>query len=484
MALTMESVVAALAEVDASGVGPAIARGALLGARGASGVILSQLLGTLAGRLVAEVGCAGPCLAEGLTAAATAARNAVAHPVEGTILTVARAAGEAATAAGDAALATAVAAARDGAAAALAQTPDLLPVLRAAGVVDAGGAGFVLLLDALLHVVSGTPLPTPDDVEPGPLPQAAAPHARYEVVVHLAGAAGDLDGFRAAWEALGNESTVVVEGNDRWLAHVHTDEPEAALAAAEASGRVLDRQVTDLLAQVAELRTAGCTGLITALVAVVEGDGVRTLYRDGGATVIVAGGPARNPSTSELLDAVEHTQSSHVVILPNDRTIIPAAEQVQSLTSVEVAVVPTRTALEGLAALSGFDPDRDLESNVDALSHRAAAVRSGGVTRAVRDAMSAHGAIHSGDWLALMPDGLVALAATPLAAGVELLEALLVPGARAVTVLMGRGADGEVADGLVRAATRRRPALEVRAVEGGQPLYPYLIGVEVVSPPG
>lgn len=483
MAMTLEAVLAAVDREGATGVGAAIARGALLGARGASGVILSQILGTLALRLTAGDACGGRCLAEGLEAASTAARTAVAHPVEGTILTVARAAADAAFAAGDVALATVVVAARDGAALALARTPDVLPVLRAAGVVDAGGAGFVLLLDALLHVVSGAALPMPEDTAAGSLPEAMATHhGRYEVVVHLAGAAGELDGFRASWGALGNESTVVVEGTDRWLAHVHTDDPDAALAAAEASGRVLDRQVTDLLAQVAELHTVGRTGATTALVAVVEGDGLRDLFRNGGATVIVAGGPARNPSTSELLDAVERTQSPHVVILPNDRTIVPAATHVQPLTSVDVAVIPTRTVFEGLAALAGFDPDRDLEGNVVVLSRSAASVRSGGVTRAVRDARSERGDIRRGEWLALTPDGLVGIAATPLAAATQLLDALVVPGSGAVTVLTGLDADDEVISELRHAAAHRRPALELLVVPGGQPLYPYLVGVEVAAP--
>lgn len=484
MEMTLESVVTALAGVGASGVGTAIARGALLGARGASGVILSQLLGTLVRRISTYAACGGPCLAEGLEAGATAARAAVAHPVEGTILTVARAAADAASATGDAALAAVAAAARDGAAEALAHTPDLLPVLRSAGVVDAGGAGFVLLLDALLHVVSGAPLPVPDEAGLGAMPESAGiRHGRYEVVVHLAGAADDLGRFRGAWEALGNESTVIVEGDDRWLAHVHTDDPHTALAAAEAAGRVLDRQVTDLHAQVAELHAAGPTGLTTSLVAVVDGDGVRELFRDGGATVIVAGGPARKPSTSELLDAVERTQSSQVVVLPNDRTIIPAALQVPSLAAVDVAVIPTRTVLEGLAALGGFDAAGDLDDNVAMLSRAAAAVRSGGVTQAVRDATSERGDIQIGDWLALTPDGLVAIAPSALDAGIRLLDALLVPGAGPVTLLTGLDADETVTAALRRRALQRRPALELRVAWGGQPLYPYLIGVETDRSP-
>jgi dihydroxyacetone kinase-like predicted kinase len=235
----------------------AIRRGSLMGARGASGVILSQLLGAFAAHINDTSPVSAVDFADALGAASAAADAAVVHPVEGTILTVARDAARAARVAADgASLAVVIAAARDAAAESLQRTPDLLPALRRAGVVDAGGTGFVLLLDAFLNVVAGTPLPIPPPPVDGEAPtsgdEETFPH--YEVVVRLAVDEGVLDEFRRAWAALGNESTVVVAEEGWWLAHIHTEYPEAAMEVARAAGDIHDVQVTDLVAQVTEVQ--------------------------------------------------------------------------------------------------------------------------------------------------------------------------------------------------------------------------------------
>lgn len=233
----------------------AIRRGSLMGARGVSGVILSQLLGAFASHIDEASPVSGSDLAAALRAASAAADAAVVQPIEGTILTVARDAAHAAVAAGEAPLDSVVAAARNAAAASLQRTRDLLPALRNAGVVDAGGKGYVLFLDALLHVVAGASRPVP----PKPADCAATKSVdeesfpRYEVVVRLAVEEGVLDDFRRVWAGLGDESTVVVAEEGWWLAHVHTEHPEAAVEVARAAGAVHDVQVTDLVAQVSEV---------------------------------------------------------------------------------------------------------------------------------------------------------------------------------------------------------------------------------------
>jgi dihydroxyacetone kinase-like predicted kinase len=234
----------------------AIRRGSLMGARGASGVILSQLLGACAAHLSAASSVSGSDVAHALRAASAAADAAVVQPIEGTILTVARDAANAAIAAGETSLDGVIAAARAAAAESLQRTPDLLPALRDAGVVDAGGKGYLLFLDALLHVVAGTARPTPPTpVVGGPIDSGGnESFPRYEVVVRLAVDEGVLDDFRRAWAALGNESTVVVAEEGWWLAHVHTEHPEAAMEVARAAGAVHDVQVTDLVAQVSEVQ--------------------------------------------------------------------------------------------------------------------------------------------------------------------------------------------------------------------------------------
>lgn len=255
---TIEGVVQSLdATDDMKDVARAIQRGTLAGARGASGVIMSQLLAAFADRLArVDVGD-GSDLADALAAASRAADQAVLHPVEGTILTVAR---EAARAAGRAAERTTdtlrvLEAARDAAGDALARTPDLLPALRRARVVDAGGTAFVLMLDALLNVLAGRPLPAPPEPpERVEVPSVGVGSPRYEVVVRLAASPAALRRLRQDWERIGSESAVVVEDDELAVAHVHTDHPEAAEEAARSAGEVLSVQVTDLHAQVEERR--------------------------------------------------------------------------------------------------------------------------------------------------------------------------------------------------------------------------------------
>jgi DAK2 domain fusion protein YloV len=255
--LTVQAAVDALPVAGSTAqVGTALRRGSLMGARGTSGVILSQMLGAFAAHLDDASPVSASDFADALAAASAAADAAVVHPIEGTILTVARDAANAAQAADGQPLDVVVAAAREAAAESLQRTPELLPALRNAGVVDAGGAGFVLFLDACLNVVAGVPAPTP------PPPTKAATSRsddgesfpRYEVVVRLAVDEGVLDDFRRAWAALGNESTVVVADEGWWLAHVHTEYPEAAMEVARAAGDVHDVQVTDLVAQVTEVQ--------------------------------------------------------------------------------------------------------------------------------------------------------------------------------------------------------------------------------------
>ncbi|MBV9254482.1 MAG: DAK2 domain-containing protein, partial [Actinobacteria bacterium] len=357
MALTLESVVAGLDGTSGMpDVCQAISRGSLMGARGNSGVILSQILRGIADGCREHADVGAPELAKALSSASDAAYAAVMRPVEGTILTVVKAAaGGAATSEGS--LCGMFDAAKAAGATALANTPEQLPVLKQAGVVDAGGAGFQLLLDAFLHVVDGRPLPEPEDVESAPAieytPEIDAAHdsvsdLRYEVMYFLEAPDETVPHFKNVWAGIG-DSIVVVGGDGLWNCHIHTDDIGAAVEAALDAGRPRNIRVTDLLEQVEEERWVreaavpedepDLEPVPTAVVAVATGEGIRRIFRSLGVQQIVSGGQSMNPSTEQLLTAVQAAPADEVVILPNNKNIIPVAEQVDTLTDKTVRVV-------------------------------------------------------------------------------------------------------------------------------------------------
>lgn len=459
----------------------AIRRGAMLGARGASGVITSQLLGALAGSFEDLAEISGADLAVALEAARAAAYRAVLAPVEGTILTVLREATDAAgasVASGHPELPDVLRAAREAAAGALARTPEMLEALATAGVVDAGGSGLLLLFDALLHVVAGAPLPAPPPAR-GRSVEVPAPDdmPRYEVVVRLDAPAETMGEFRAVWDRLGNTSTVIVEGRGDWVCHIHTARPEAAVEAARAAGEIRDVQVTDLVAQVTQLR-AEHADRAAAVVAVALGDGMQRRFLEMGAAGVVAGGAGRNPSTAELVQAVDATGAPVVVLLPNDPNVVPAAEQATGMTPRRVVVVPTRSMFSGMAALRAFDSSL-ADGSIDAMRRASDRVVAGGVTRAVRSATTPEGRIEAGSWIARFADGAVMAVGSPFE-GLRSIVDRAVDGAAPTRVELALGADADpaVADDLSRHCSGRWPGLEVSVIDGGQPLYPYLVGVE------
>ena len=516
MALTLESVVTELVALEGGGAGAdmaatckAISHGSLMGARGNSGVILSQILRGIAAGFADDDGRGvdGGGLAEALTDAAAAAYQAVMRPVEGTILTVVRVAAEGATArvaAGSAALVDVLDAARSAGQSALDGTPDLLPVLKAAGVVDAGGAGFMLLLDAALHVVAGRAIPAPPVAPEGVgLLTAAAAHGlaagdtspgssadlRYEVMYLLEAPDEAVPAFKEVWAGIG-DSIVVVGGEGIWNCHIHTDDIGASIEAAIEIGKPRRIRVTDLLEQVEEERwvregaEAGADepvparDVVTAVVAVATGEGVRRIFRSLGVTSIVAGGQSMNPSTAQLLEAVESTGAGEVVLLPNNKNIVPVAEQVDALTDVTVRVVPTRGIAEGFAALLAYDPDAPATDNAREMAAAAEAVVAGEVTRAVRASSCDVGTIAEGDWLGIARSGIVAVEPSLAAATTGLLDLLVGASHEIVTLIEGEGASSADTRRITEWLGEHRPGVEVEVHHGGQPLYPYLLGVE------
>jgi DAK2 domain fusion protein YloV len=488
MALTLESVVTGLKDADDAGVQKAVVHGSLMGARGNSGVILSQILKGLAEGLGGEpVGPGG--VADALLGASRLADAAVMRPVEGTILTVARDAAKAADGARDGSVVQALEAAASAAATSLEHTPKLLPVLAEAGVVDAGGAGFVLLVDALLHAADGRPLPEPEEDSavagvPAVTPEAVEAHetgehgGRYEVMYFLEIDDAAVDGFKQAWDAIG-DSIVVVGGDGLWNCHVHVDDIGAALEAGlDAGGRPHKIRVTDLHQQVADERR-NRSQVVTAVVAVGAGEGIDDILRSLGVQEVVAGGQSMNPSTAQILDAIESAAGAGVLVLPNNKNVIPVAEQAVRLGSRPAQVVPTRSVAEGLASLLAYDADADVDTNVAAMVEAAAQVAWGEVTRAVRDAASTPGGpVQEGDWLGL-DHGKIAVVAPALAeACCGLLDRLVADDHEIVTMIEGDGSDPAVTSRLTEWLAKHRPDTAVEVHHGGQPLAAYLFSAE------
>ena len=505
MALTLESVCEELEGADAgmAGTCKAISHGSLMGARGNSGVILSQVLRGMVEVLRDGDGADGPAFAAALTAASEAAYGAVMRPVEGTILTVVREAAEGATTAakndgGD--LCAVVEAARLQGADALARTPDLLPVLKDAGVVDAGGAGFVLLLDVVLHELDGRAVPEPEITEPAMVGvTAAAAHGegdvgdlRYEVMYFLEAPDATIPAFKDVWAGIG-DSIVVVGGDGIWNCHIHTDDIGAAIEAALDCGRPRQIRVTDLIEQVEEERwvrdgvAAGSAAeeplhvnvpVTTAVVAVATGEGIRRIFYSLGVQRIVTGGQSMNPSTGQLLEAVESAPADEVVILPNNKNIIAVAEQVASQTDKVVRVVPTRGITEGFAALVSYDPEATGDDNAEEMTEAAANVVAGEVTRAVRDSSSDAGPISEGDYLGISREGILAVDAALDGAAISLLAQLVNDDHEILTIIEGDGASNASTRAVTEWLSEHHPDVTAEVHHGGQPLYPYLFGVE------
>jgi DAK2 domain fusion protein YloV len=508
MALTLEAVVGELgaAGPDMAATCKALSHGSLMGARGNSGVILSQILRGIADVLRDGPEADGPVVARALAAASEAAYSAVMRPVEGTILTVVReaASGAGATAGHDGSLLGVLEAARAAGGDALARTPELLPVLAQAGVVDAGGTGLLLLLDAALHVVDGRPLPEPDphagELDAELAAALSTAHAgvadghggiadlRYEVMYFLEAPDETIPAFKDVWAGIG-DSIVVVGGDGLWNCHIHTDDIGSAIEAAIDCGRPRSIRVTDLIEQVEEERwvreatpePAGVESnepVETAVVAVATGEGIRRIFHSLGVQRIVTGGQTMNPSTAQLLEAVEAAPADHVVILPNNKNIIPVAEQVGSQTNKAVHVVPTRGVAEGFASLLAYDPQANGIDNAKAMSEAASAVVAGEVTRAVRDSTCDLGEIHEGDYLGIARDGIRALASGIDLVCTQLLDVLVADDHEIVTVIEGEGSSAAATRHISMWLEEHRPGVSVEIHHGGQPLYPYLFGIE------
>ena len=455
---------------DRAGLARQLSHAALLGARGNSGVILSQIVRGACDSL-AET----DHLARAFRSASDAAYHAVKEPAEGTILTAIRTMAEEAESGGD--LAAIVARGDE----TVRETRELLPVLKEAGVVDAGAAGLVEIVRGIHAALTGAPIEAPADdgeIALDAIHQELS-RFRYCTVFVVEGDALDPDELESELEELG-DSLLVVGDRRAVKVHIHTDDPGRALSLGVARGVIGGVEIANMHLQAQEreerlLTATHAEADACAVVAVASGAGNRALFESFGA-VVVDGGATMNPATADIVAAVERARAPEAVVLPNNGNVIMSAEQAAGHAAKTVRVVATRSLQEGLAAVVAFDPASGAEANAAAMREVAAAVATGAVTIASRDLQLNGVAVRAGKWLGLAAGEPVAGGDTFDAVAEEVLERLLAEPRGVVTLLTGEGAP--VLDGVVAYLRAEHPELEVEVHHGGQPHYPLLLAAE------
>ncbi|MFH1383205.1 MAG: DAK2 domain-containing protein [Chloroflexota bacterium] len=474
-----------------SSVARAMAKGALMGARGNSGVILSQIWRGLAQSLNNKDVIDGQGLAEALSEASQTAYRALSHPVEGTILTVVKAA---ATAARDKAdgrecnLIAVLEAAVNNAREAVIETPNLLSVLKEAGVVDAGGHGLYTLLEgALLYLKGETDGRTPDQIASNIAVAAEDSPALVEEEAYgfctqflIKGSHLDVAALRESLQDKG-KSLIVVGDAATIRVHIHTLDPDTVTAMASSLGtlhdidiRNMDEQHKDfILMHKSRLSKAG-----TAVIAVVNGDGLAGVFTDLGVAAIVPGGQTMNPSVMDIYQAVEAVPSDKIIILPNNKNIIPTAGQVKSLTKKTIEVIPTETVPQGVSALIALTPEADFATSVRLMAEAVTSVKTIEITQATRATKSNGLDINAGQTIGLLDGHLLARGDKPAEVILDLLSKMEMDGAGVLTIYPGAGTAEAEAEQVAERIRQRYPSLEVGLVDGGQPHYSYIISVE------
>jgi len=506
----------------------AISMGSLMGARGNSGVILSQLFRGFARAMEGKIVINSMDFARALQEGVDTAYRAVMRPVEGTLLTVARSAARAAVAAArrGAAMREVLEGAIRSAQDTLSHTPDMLPVLRQAGVVDAGGQGFIYVLSGYMNAVQNQSLLDSPDISDLALAAAATPQPAtapviefqvtdeisdikfiYDTELLLRGRALPSDEIRRQLGEIG-DSVLVVGDPSLLKIHVHTNHPGEAIERCLKHGELVEFVIKNMREQhEALLERAGTQARMGAaapgtadrarqegaapvrptltgtdkaygIVSVAAGQGLAEIMKSLGADVIVGGGDTMNPSAAELLAAVEEVPARVVFVLPNNKNVIMAAQQVQALTQKDVRVVPTRTVVQGLAALLASNPKESVDDNYARLTKAIDGVKSGEITYAVRAAKWEHGDIRAGDILGLWEDRIVAVGRDIADVAIALIRLMIGKDSSVLSLYYGEDVTAAQAENLGATLQAMFPDVEVEVHAGGQPLYYYYISVE------
>ncbi|WP_438466471.1 DAK2 domain-containing protein [Streptococcus pluranimalium] len=513
MGMTMDNGAKEVADKHAATVGQVgqiLSKGLLMGARGNSGVITSQLFRGFGQSIKDLEELDGKALADAFQSGVEVAYKAVMKPVEGTILTVSRGA---ATAAKKKAESTddateVMRAALDGAKAALAKTPDMLPVLKEVGVVDSGGQGLVYIYEGFLAAMTGEYIASEDfKATPATMSQMINAEHHKSVAGHVATeditfgycteimvALGkgptyvkefNYEEFQGYLSGIG-DSLLVVNDDEIVKVHVHTEDPGLVMQEGLKYGSLVKVKVDNMRNQhdeVLEKTNSEATAIPKeakeyGVIAVVAGDGLAEIFKAQGADYIISGGQTMNPSTEDIVKAIEEVNAKNVIILPNNKNIFMAAQSAAEVVDIPAAVVETRTVPQGLTSLLAFDPSKTLEDNTKAMSASLSDVVSGSVTLAVRDTTIDGLEIHENDILGMV-DGKI-LVSTPdmEAALLSTFEKMLDEDSEIVTIYVGEDGEESLAESIAEKLEEAHEDIEVEIHVGSQPVYPYLMSVE------
>lgn len=486
----------------------ALSKGLLMGARGNSGVILSQLFRGFGKAVEKEDTLDSIKFAQALKHGVDTAYKAVMKPVEGTILTVARVAAEKAVEVAEheqdirVVMEETLTAAKE----ALAQTPELLPVLKEVGVVDSGGQGLVFVYEGFTAVLKGEEIPTATVVESLDDLVNAEHHKAQDFMDTSEIVYGyctefmvrfeegkkpfDEESFRNDMSKFG-DSLLVISDDEVVKIHVHSETPGEVISYGHQYGSLVKIKVDNMRLQhtaiVGEDHPQGDTKKAAekevkkhpyAIVTVAMGEGVARLLESIGASYVIEGGQTMNPSTEDIVNAVKKVGAEKVLILPNNKNIVMAAEQAAELLDIEAAVVPTKTIPQGLAAVLAFNPDQTVEENKKHMANASTNVKSGQITFAVRDTTIDGIEIHKDDFMAINEGSIIQATPSLKVASELLLSDMIDEESEIVTVLYGEDIKKETADELVHFIEEKYPDVEVEVHNGKQPLYPYIFSVE------
>nr|WP_302685348.1 DAK2 domain-containing protein [Latilactobacillus fuchuensis] len=511
MSLTFQSGAKAVNENSNQAVGElskSLAKGLLMGARGNSGVISSQIFRGFSKSMEEKTTLSAQDLSEAFTSGVQTAYKAVMKPVEGTILTVAR---EGAKAGAKVASQTddigeVVAAVVEGSKKALLKTPELLPVLKEVGVVDSGGQGLVFIYEGFLEGLTGQApekdLYTPDEAEMDEMVNANHHQTAQmgtediengyctEIMVALGDGTTvdrefDYDEFRNHLDGVG-DSLLVVADEEVVKVHVHTEHPGTVMAYGQHFGSLMKIKVDNMRLQHATIVDNDQQAAVAqksapvdyGIIAIAAGSGISELFRSLGATYILSGGQTMNPSTQDILDAIAAANAKRVILLPNNKNIFLAAEQAAEVAEIPVEIVKSRTIAQGMTALLSFDPSAEIEDNQAAMTEALDTVISGQVTQSIRDTTLDGLEIKKDDYMGII-DGKIKVSTTErLDAAIQMVEAMLDDDSEIVTIIVGADGDQTEAEQISDAVMAIDDELEVEIHEGHQPVYPYLISVE------